>query len=428
MRRFFRQFLTATTVSILNKAVGVLTSVALARLLLKESYGDYNLVFSIVLLANSFADIGVFQAVSKYAAETEEDGDIVWTGFIVDGGVTVALFLLCLLLAGPIGQWMDKPIASLLILCSLYLVPCSLDIYNARLLARRRIELLSTLSLAYTLLSGLFSVGLVYAGHGVVGAIVGYIVAKTVITVVTVVFGWVRGRVDWGWARRLLGFGVFSYVSMLSSVIIGNVDLIVLGFFVPSGALGSYSVAKGFATLIVYIPSAFAGVAFPIVSRAQAENDTPRLRRVYEAGLIGCGIYAIAATMGALAFASPLISLVFGTKYLEAIPVFRVLIFASAAMCPLTVLLMMLNATGKPRLVAQVSVLQSLVGLGILPVLAWSMGNLGMAIADIIVQSIGAVLGYRAVTRSTGLKIKFSPEALISFYRILVQQAGLKQK
>ncbi|MFQ6076486.1 MAG: lipopolysaccharide biosynthesis protein [Candidatus Bathyarchaeia archaeon] len=428
MRRFFRQFLTATAVSILNKAVGVLTSIALARLLLPEGYGLYTLVFSIVLLANSFADIGVFQAVTKYAAETEEDGDIVWTGFVIDGAVTITLFFLCLLLASPIGHWMDKPISNLVILCSLYLVPCSLDIYNARLLARRRIELLSMLSLAYTLLSALFSICLVYSGHGIIGAIAGYIIAKTIITVVTIRLGWVRGRIDRSWAKRLLSFGIFSYVSMLSSVIIGHVDRIVLGFFVPSDALGSYSVAKGSAGLIEYIPSAFAGVAFPVVSRAQAENDMPRLKKVYEAGFFGCGIYAMAATMGALVFASPLIRWVFGMKYMGAIPVFQVLIFSSMATCLLSVFLMMLNATGKPSLVAQISIFQSLIGLAILPALAWMMGNIGIALADIIVQTIGTVFGYRAVTKSTGLKVKFSLESVSSFFRLLVQQAGFEEK
>ena len=84
MKRSFRQFIAASSTSILNKAIGALTVVALARLLSPEGYGVYSLVFSIILLANSLSDLGIGSAVAKYAAETETDQDIVWTGFIID--------------------------------------------------------------------------------------------------------------------------------------------------------------------------------------------------------------------------------------------------------------------------------------------------------------------------------------------------------
>jgi O-antigen/teichoic acid export membrane protein len=284
------------------------------------------------------------------------------------------------------------------------------------------------LSLAYTLLCALISISLVYSGYGIAGAIVGYIIAKTVVTAVTVKIGWIKGKFDKNWAKKLVSFGVFSYISMLSSVIIGNVDRIILGFFATSDALGSYSVAKGFAGLIEYVPSAFAGVAFPIVSRAQAEDDMPRLRKVYEAGIFGCGIYALIATITALIFASPLIRLVFGAKYMATIPIFQVCIFASTSACLLSVFLMMLNAIGKPSLVAQISILQSVISLVSLPILAWSMGSIGIATAEVVVQAIATALAYRIVTKATGLKVKFSFESMSSFFRLLLQQAGLARR
>lgn len=424
MRRPFRQFLATFTFGIANKLIGVFTTIILARLLMPEGYGLYAIAFSVVFLVNNFADIGIFNAVSKYAAETENDADIVWTGFVIDGAVTASVFILLLILAGPLADWMNKPVANLIIICSLYLVPCFFDIFSARLLARRRIELLSTVSLTYTVLSGILSIGLVLLHYGVVGAIVGYIIARSFLTLMILKFGWIKGRIHWNLGKKLLRFGLFSYVSMLSITFIGYFDRITLGFFVPSEAVGFYAVAQGFADLIVYIPTAFTTVAFPIISRAQAENDDEKIKKIYEAGVYGCGIYAILITIASLVLAWPIIRWVFGLRYLSAIPIFQVCIFASAAGCLFTVFSIVLVAMDRPDLGAKINVVLAAIAIAGFPVFVWTIGVIGAAIVDVILQSTGLILGYIATRRITGVKIKFNFEAVSSFFKLLMKQIG----
>jgi len=425
LRRPFRQFLATFTFGIANRLIGVFTTIILARLLMPEGYGLYALAFSVVFLVNNFADIGIFNAVSKYAAETENDADIVWTGFVIDGAVTASIFILLLILAGPLADWMNKPVANLIIICSLYLVPCFFDIFSAQLLARRRIELLSTVSLTYTVLSGILSIGLVLLHYGVVGAIVGYIIARSFLTLMILKFGWIKGRIHWNLGKKLLRFGLFSYVSMLSITFIGYFDRITLGFFVPSEAVGFYAVAQGFAGLIVYIPTAFTTVAFPIISRAQAENNIEKIKKTYEAGVYGCGIYAILVTMASLIFAWPIIRWVFGLRYLPAIPIFQICIFASAAACLVYVFSMMFNAMGKPDLGAKINLVLLAIAIVGFPVFSWMMGTIGAAIVDVVLQFVGLILGYRAVGKMTGIKVRFSFEAISSFFKLLMKQIGL---
>ena len=425
MKRSFRQFIAASSTSILNRVVGALTVVALARLLSPVGYGLYSLVFSIVLLANGLSDLGIGSAVTKYAAETETDQDIVWTGLIIDSALSILAFAACLLLASPLQILMGKPIANLIILCSLYLIPCCFDIFSFRLQARRRIELFSTLNLAYTMLCAIFSLGLVLLGFELAGAIVGYIAAKLVTTILFLYFGWTRGTFNIEISKKLLKFGVFTFISSVSWYAISKIDRIFLGFYVPSGSIGLYSAAQGLAEVMMVIPLAFVTVAFPIISRAHARNDFDTVKKTYEMGIYGCGVYAVFATFIGLVFAWPLIRWTFGRMYLPSIPIFQVCILASTMNCLEVVNFLILNGIGKPDVGARINASQTAMTIISLPIMIPWIGVIGAAVVDVSVHIFGFFLAFIEVRRVTGLKPKLSWSSLLAFFRLVFSEAGL---
>lgn len=425
MKRSFRQFIAASSTSILNKAIGALTVVALARLLSPEGYGVYSLVFSIILLANSLSDLGIGSAVAKYAAETETDQDIVWTGFIIDSALSILAFAACLLLASPLQNLMGKPIGNLIILCSLYLIPCCFDIFSFRLQARRRIELFTTLNLIYTILCAIFSIGLVILGFELAGAITGYITAKLITTLLFLHFGWTRGKFNIKIGKKLLRFGVYTFISSVSWYTLNKIDRIFLGFYVPTQSIGWYSAAQGLAEVIMVIPLAFVTVAFPIISKAHANNDFNNLQKTYEMGIYGNGVYAGFATLLGLVFAWPLIRWTFGLMYLPAIPIFQVCIFANTLNCLEVVNFLVLTGIGKPDLGARINLAQAALMIISLPIMISWTGVIGAAFVDVLVHALGFGLTFLEVKRVTGLKPKISWSSLEAFFKLLFTEAGL---
>jgi O-antigen/teichoic acid export membrane protein len=405
--------------------IGALTVVALARLLTPIGYGLYSIVFSIVLLANMLSDVGISSAVIKYASETETDQDIVWTGFIIDSALSILAFAACLLLANPLQILMGKPIGNLILLCSLYLIPCCFDIFSCRLQARRRIELFSTLNLAYTILCAIFSLGLVLLGFGLAGAIVGYVAAKLVTTILFLHFGWTKGNFNIEISKKLLKFGVFTFISSVSWYATSKIDRIFLGFYVPSLSIGLYSAAQGLAEVMMVIPLAFVTVAFPIISRAHARNDFATLKKTYEMGVYGCGVYAVVATFIGLALAWPLIRWTFGRMYLPSIPIFQVCILASTMNCLEVVNFLILNAIGKPDLGARINASQAAIMIISLPTMISWIGVIGAAIVDVLVHIFGFFSTFIEVRRVTGLKPKLSWSSLEAFFKLLFSEAEL---
>ncbi len=425
MKRTFRQFLAASATGFLGTIIAALTVIALARLLLPKGYGFFTVTFSIITIVNLLADTGIGGAVAKYAAELDRDEDIVWTGFLVDSTITLTFFAITIASASLIASGMNKPIGNLIIICSLYMLPCSFDIFFARIQAKRRIELMSALSLGYTALCGFLSVGFVLLGFGVIGAIMGYIIAKLITTLITLKTMWVRGRFRWEIGKKLFRYGLFLYISSLATFATSGLDKIILGFVVAGQTIGEYSVAQGLAGYISYIPMAYGTVVFPIVSKAQADGNEGKIRKIYETGIIGSGIYVILVLIGSFILGGFAIKLVFGTTYLPATNIFRVCMFANAFSSITVIALTIMNAMGKPSLSARLVLIQGVTAIILFPVLAVFFGAVGAALADTLIQFLGMILSIYLAKKHMKLHVKFSSEAIISFFRLLVQQAGL---
>ena len=222
-RRAFRQFIAASTASIVNKAIASIASIVLARLLDPEGFGLFSLVFSIVLLSDMFCDLGIDSALVKYASETENDADVVWTSNILDIMITLVAFAFCVLASGPLAYYYQKPIQVLLIVCAFYLIPNCFTSFGTRLQARRKIGLLSALGVFNTLTRSILPILFVLAGWGVTGAIIGYVVSNSMASVLGIYFGRVRGKFRIELAKKILRYGGFSAIGNISGYIVGNV-------------------------------------------------------------------------------------------------------------------------------------------------------------------------------------------------------------
>lgn len=429
MRRVFRQIVSAITTNITGKVIGALGAVVLARFLGATDYGLFSLVFAIVVMINGFTDIGIYQAVQKYAAETDRDEDIAWTGFTLDSSLTLAAFIATVAVVSQIEEYAQKPLGILLILTALYLIPSAFDIFGARLQARRRIELISGLSLLYVALSSGLAILLVVLRFGVMGAIVGFVAAKTITTLLTLKYGYKKGRFDGKIARKLLGFGLLSFAASISWLAVGRLDRVIIAIYIPDLAvLGMYSVAQSLSDMILIIPAAFVTVASPIISRAYAEGDMGRVQKIYEIGFLGTLIYILLAVAGGLLLAEPLIRWVFGRQYLPAVPLFRIVIFASALVGISQIGGMMLTMTSKIRLNALTNILQGGTSLLLLLLLTPILGVVGAALTDILVMGLGLALTYYFVTKTLRLRITLNRAAVMAFYNMTLEQLGLRKK
>jgi PST family polysaccharide transporter len=206
--------------------------------------------------------------------------------------------------------------------------------------------------------------------------------------------------------RSMLHFGGMATCSNLVVFLAWNSEKILLGRFWGADALGLYGRAFQLVTLPVQqLNTAVTGVAFPALSRIQ--HDAKRLARSFLRGFSLLISATIPITVSCALFAEEIVRVVLGAKWMEAVPIFRLLspvavVFAvanpfawllmstgrvgrslslSAATTPLVILGIVLGLSHGPKGVALgYSLAMTLL---VIPIAAWSKHGTGITWADL---------------------------------------------
>lgn len=126
---------------------------------------------------------------------------------------------------------------------------------------------------------------------------------------------------------RLLRFSGWVGVNRVISSISGRLDIQMLAAISGATATGVYSISSRLALFLVVLTSSFSAVLAP---RLSAYEDREKEKRY----IVKATLAIIPMVFGVvvwIAFAEPFISILFGEKYISAVPVFRAL---AAAMIP----------------------------------------------------------------------------------------------
>jgi O-antigen/teichoic acid export membrane protein len=124
--------------------------------------------------------------------------------------------------------------------------------------------------------------------------------------------------------RRALPLGL---VSVIASAYF-TIDLALLGWLVPSSELGQYAAACKILSILVLLPALVLTAALPGLAATAA--DRARLGEL--AARLGHWLAAVGLPLcvGTAVFADPLVQLLFGSTYADAVPLVRILSLAGA--------------------------------------------------------------------------------------------------
>ncbi len=185
--------------------------------------------------------------------------------------------------------------------------------------------------------------------HATVGIVLGLMVGATIITCavgcVVLSRGSPRSPPPNLAVRSLLGYGLRSIVGASAPVEAFSIDQAVVGILLSRADLGFYAVGSAFNNLPSLLVSGLGTIALP---RLAAEDEgAARLRRMKRIAL-GAVIMAAAATLFAEGIVGFVLPFAFGQAFSPAIPVARILILAGFFFGVRRVLVVFLNAAGRP--------------------------------------------------------------------------------
>lgn len=318
--------LTSQGVQFLMQSVA---TVVLARLLTPADFGLVAMVTAVSGLGQAFADLGLSEATIQRPDITHRQ---VSTLFWINVGIGLALTSIMAALAPVLGWFYREPrLKEIALLVSLTFLIGGLRVQHDALLKRQmRFAALAARDVVAYLIAVPVAITLALRGAGY-WAIVAL---PLTLNLMQMVFSWLIVRWIPGLPRRnakvgsMIVFGGNVAASYLLLSIIRNMDNVLIGWYWGAGPLGLYSRAYNLLMLPVrQLSDPARSVTVPAFSRVQSEKE--RFARYYLRAVsmimwIGAPIFGLL-----LVAARPVIILVLGSQWVEAAPVFQLLVIAA---------------------------------------------------------------------------------------------------
>lgn len=194
---------------------------------------------------------------------------------------------------------------------------------------------------------------------------------------------------DLGWAaKRLTSYGVRSYgVDLLGQLSFYLDRIFVVGLLTPV-SMGLYTVALSLAQMLKVFQDAAVPVLFPKASGRSVEEAASLAGRAAR----GSVIMTATAAVGLGIFSPWALGMVYGRQYLDAIPVFRLLLFVMVLDSISYVLFQTFKAVGRPGLVTIPQILGLGLSVPLLLVLVPRYGLEGVGLALLISATVRFVI------------------------------------
>jgi len=336
----------AATGMIVSKFMSYFFRAAVARFLDPSAYGQFSLGLSVLIVLNSMAFIAMGVAAKKYIPEYLSKNDLASVKGVIYSSISLTLPLSLLattvmffsadFLAFEVFNAEDPGQLKLIIQVLAFVIPLSnlMDLFAAISLAYKKVKYeVATEMILRNLVQLLVTVGLLLLGFDVLSAAYGWLIAVLFSTILLglliefrlgpIVRSDVKPRMM---RRKLLKFSTPLVLGSVVGSILGNVDTLMLGYFLTDSQVGIYNVALPIAGLIKLPYKALGKLALPSVAEAKEydEKQIPSLIKTLTRWNIAV---AFPGFVLAALFSEQMIRLLFGSQYVAGATVLIVLAF-----------------------------------------------------------------------------------------------------
>lgn len=356
----------------------LLASVAiLARLLSPRDIGLMSLCLIYVQFLDQFIDAGFVNAIVQAHDNDQKSLDTCFWFMCTICGLIYAV------------TWAGAPLAArftesaellpkMLRVATLVLLFVPFQVPALGALSRRvQVDIVAKIEFVTGLLKAVISIFLALVGYGIWSLVFGYMAGR-ILTAIGIFFvsGWrPKTGFDLKVLRKLGGYGTAITFSRILWFLQSRVDAIVIGHFLGAQVLGFYSVGKQlFDQMAVLFSMIYSRVVFPAF--AEIHNDGRQVGAALLKTIRGFSIVIIPISLLLGAIATPVVSVVFGSKWDDASTILGVLGWVGGLRMIEPIIAMAVNAVGRPKVGALVNAFQ-LAAIGVATFLGSQLQGLG---------------------------------------------------
>lgn len=350
------------------KAIGLVISILLARLLAPELFGQVAIMNVFITLSQVFVESGLNTALVQSREVDDRDYSTV---FYICMSIAAGMIALLFFAAPVIARFYKSP--GIVTPLRVYSLSLFFGAFNAIQVARiqREMRFKQQLKCSFTASLAAGTVGVLLALRGAgIWALVVYYFAQTVAysLMLFLHLRWLpRSRFSRASARRLYGFGLRMLASSILSTLYNDIRPLIIGKKFSTTDLAYYDRGQQFSSVIsLNIDAAVQAVMFPVFSSLQDDGD--RLRAAMRRAVSISVLLIFPAMLGIAAAAEPIVRLLLTEKWLPSVFFIQILCIGEAQVPITSTNLVVLKSLGRSDLYMKQEVLRRVLMLSVLAV------------------------------------------------------------
>lgn len=392
-----------------------ISNLILARLLTPTDFGCIGMLLIFISVSEAIVDGGFGCALIQKKSPTNEDYSTV---FYWNLTISSFLYLLLFVFAPKISAFYDIPLlCNVLRIESIVLIINSLCLIQQNILKKQILfKRIARINLCAVAIGTIVGVVMAYAGYGVWSLVTKILV----ISIIKCAIYWINGnwKPQFVFAKasflKLFGFGSFMFLNTIINNLYQNTLALLIGKSFSAATLGCFSQARKMEDIPRNsLASVINNVTFPVFSQLQDNQEQLRSAAKKCLGLLTFIGFPLMMLM--ISISSPLILLLFTSKWQQTIPYFQILCLHGLIYIPFSVNVNILQSIGKSMLLFYIMLTQCLLGL-VLALTGLHFGINGVLLGFVISAYIsyivisiycGQLIGYGIIKQIKDFQLSF---------------------
>jgi len=372
-------------------SIQFIANMILARLLMPEDFGCIGMLMIFMVISEVLITGGFGQALIQKKNPTHLDYSTVFYWNLV---ASIIIYILLYISSPIIADFYNmSQLTNLLRIYSITLIISSFSIVQTNILQKQlKFKSLSIRNIIASSCGSIVATCMAFYGFGIWS-----LVASSIISAIASVFllwrmsAW-RPTWEFSWIsfKELFSFGSLMAFSSLIDELYKEIQGLIIGKFYTARDLGYYTQAKKLENIPVSSLSQIVSqVTFPVFSKLQ--DNKSQLKQGVKKCLVALTYLNFPMCILLIVIASPLIELLYGTKWLPAIPYFQLLCISGLFYVILTMNNTVIKSLGKSKIFLYVRLVQRFIGLILIGVGA-SYSVLGLLTGVVFSQIINYII------------------------------------
>lgn len=388
---------------LLDRGIGLLSTLILARLLAPDSFGVVAMAMSFIALLELIGAFGFDIALIQRPNATPDHYNTAWTFNLLLG---IAIAALMLALAVPIAKFYSEPQLSEVIRV-LALGPLLQGMQNIGVVAfRKDLEFHKEFKflISKRLITFPVTIGLAIVLENHWALVIGIVAGRALQVWISYLVHPYRPRLSLGGASDLLHFSKWLLLLNVLNFLKERGPDFVIGRLGGARSLGLFSVTAELANLpATELVAPINRAVYP--AYAKIANDAAALQREYLSVMSMVCLLAVPAVAGVAATAKLLIPVALGPQWLDAIPILQLLAFFGIVQVMQSNVSALCLAVGRANLIAGIQAVHVVLLLALVTVFMKRRGLEGAALAYLVTSVITLPVAFGLILRI--LKIRY---------------------